>query len=500
MKKTKKKKTPTLNLALNVPKNTKELAQLIKRNEGPRLEFKKSTGELKEGLQTLCAFLNGKGGMVLFGVNRKGVIEGQQVSEQTIHEITAALNRFEPPAPVEIERIKIARGLEVIVLVAKENFDPVPYTFDGRAFERVGNTTRKMSQNRYESLLFQRAHAKRRWENELAEDVTLKELDHEEILRTREAAIEQRRISAGTSRNIGDILDRLGLRVKGVLTNAAQVLYGTNFLTHYPQCHLKMGRFRGTEITGEIIDNKQEHMNAFAMVREGMAFLDRTLPLGAKFPEGKIFREDRLAVPANALREVLLNAVMHRDYSNYMGHVAIVVFDNRVEIRSSGTLPKGVTVDQLSGPHLSELRNPFIANTFHRTGAVEIWGRGTNRVFAECKRYGIKPPTFEERQGYLIVTFWAQIGPKTKAPSGHQVGTKSALSQDQVKILELCHEEKTLLELINAIGRKDRTKFRDQFIKPLLEMELLERTIPDKPNSRLQKYRLTEKGRKILDE
>ncbi|MBI4412403.1 MAG: hypothetical protein HY541_07970 [Deltaproteobacteria bacterium] len=78
------------------------------------------------------------------------------------------------------------------------------------------------------------------------------------------------------------------------------------------------------------------------------------------------------------------------------------------------------------------------------------------------------------------------------------VGTKWALSQDQVKILELCREEKPLLELMNSIGRKDRTKFRDQFIKPLLEMGLLELTIPDKPNSRFQKYRVTEKGREFL--
>jgi hypothetical protein len=64
-----------------------------------------------------------------------------------------------------------------------------------------------------------------------------------------------------------------------------------------------MGRFRGTEITGRIVDNRQEHMNAFAMVREGMAFLERTLPLGARFPEGKIFREDRFPVPPSALRD-----------------------------------------------------------------------------------------------------------------------------------------------------------------------------------------------------
>lgn len=486
----------TVTNTTKLPRTLAELSRLLKQGEGPTLEFKRSTGELQEGLRTICAFLNDSGGRVLFGVNRKGVAEGQQVSEQTIHEMTAAFERFEPPALIKIGRIKVGHGREVIVLMVERNAEAVPFTFEGRPFTRVGNTTRKMSQGRYESLLLERAHAKRRWENQPADGITLKTLDREEILRTREAAIEQRRISAETSRNIGDILDRLGLRIDGKITQAAQVLYGTTFLPYYAQCVLKMGRFRGTEVTGDILDNKQEHMNAFAMVREGVAFLDRTLPLAARFPEGKIFREDRLPVPPNALREILLNAVMHRDYADYSGHIAIAVFDDRVEIRSAGQLPAGVTVEQLSGPHLSKPRNPLIAETFHRTGAVEIWGRGTDRVVDECKRYGIEPPTFEERQGYVIVTFRAQVGPG--APSRDQVGTKSGPSRDQVTLLQSCREERSLLELMQAIGRKNRTKFRDQFLKPLLDEELVEMTIPDKPNSRLQKYRLTESGEQLL--
>jgi len=119
---------------------------------------------------------------------------------------------------------------------------------------------------------------------------------------------------------------------------------------------------------------------------------------------------------------------MHRDYSDPGGHIALAVFDDRIEIRSSGRLPAGLTVEMLSGPHLSKLRNPLIADTFHRTGAVEIWGRGTNRVIDECKRYGITPPLFEELQGYLVVTFRASIGPElvhlgTKRPKGSQKGS-----------------------------------------------------------------------------
>jgi ATP-dependent DNA helicase RecG len=492
-----------------VPKDSDELIRLLKQGEGPTLEFKRSTGELREGLQTICAFLNGSGGMVLFGVRPDGNVEGQQVSDQTLREVAQAFERFEPPVNVPIERLSIRSGKELLILRVQGTSDSVPFTFEGRPYERIASATRKMSQERYEALLLERGHARRRWENQLAVDVRLGGLDREEILRTREAAIQQRRILAGTSRNIGDILDRLGLRRDGVITQAAQVLYGTRFLPDYPQCLLKMGRFRGTTITGDILDNKQEYMHAFAMIREGMAFLDRTLPLAARFPEGKLFREDRLPVPPNALREILLNAVMHRDYSHTGGHVAIAVFDDRIEIRSTGRLPSGVTVEQLSGPHRSELRNPLIAGVFHRTGAVEIWGRGTNRVIEECKRYGIASPTFDDWGGSLVVTFRAPIIPEAgaeptdqvgtkSAPSRHQVGTKSALSEDQVKVMQLCRQEQPLITIMSLVGRSDRTKFRDGFVKPLIEAGLLELTIPDKPQSRLQKYRLTEEGGKAL--
>ena len=371
----------------------KRLSAMVAEGEGPALEFKRSTGELKETMQTLCAFLNGVGGTVLVGVRPNGAIEGQEVSEQTLRDIAQAADRFEPPTDFALERMHVGSGREVLAVSVESRPDVGPFTYDARPYERVQSTTRKMPQAKYEERLLNRAYYRRRWENEPAEGLTLKDLDRKEILRTRELAIQQNRISVDTSRDIGEILDRLRLRVSGVLTQAARVLYGKEFLPDYPQCLLKMGRFRGTEITGEIVDNRQEYMNAFAMVREGMAFLERTMPLGARFPTGQIFREDRFPVPLDALREILLNAVMHRDYSDYSGYVAVVVFDDRIEIRSYGRLPSGITVKKLSGKHDSKPVNPLIAGAFHRTGAVEVWGRGTNRVIEMCRqRYRTTEP------------------------------------------------------------------------------------------------------------
>lgn len=455
-------------------------------------------------MQTICAFLNASGGIVLFGIRPDGAIEGQDVSDQTLRDVAQAADRFEPPAHVSTHRIKVKESREVIAVTVEDGQGTRPFIYEGRAYERVGSTTRRMPQAKYERLLVERGHAKRRWENLPAEGLTLKDLDRKEILRTRELAIQQNRISPDTSRDIGEILDRLGLRVNGVLTQAALVLYGKKFLPDYPQCLLKMGRFRGTEVTGEIVDNRQEHMNAFAMVREGMAFLERTMPLGARFPKGKIFREDRFPVPLDALREILLNAVMHRDYSHYSGYVAIVVFDDRIEIRSFGRLPNGVTVKQLSGEHDSKPVNPLIAGAFHRTGAVEVWGRGTNRVIAACRKHGAVAPTFEERQDFLIVTFKAQmVAGDTARPESQPESSTSPVPVQylslETRILDLLKDGPLPVSILSErLGQKRVSGQLKVILKRLQSDSLIEFTIPEKPRSRLQKYRLTPNGESTL--
>jgi ATP-dependent DNA helicase RecG len=478
-----------------------DVKTLAAQGESDRLEFKRTTGEMKEAMQTLCAFLNGTGGTALFGIRPDGAIEGQHVSDQTLREIAQAADRFEPPTHVSITPIKVQSGRSIIAVTVEGGREMRPFTHEGHAYERVSTTTRRMPQAKYERLLVERGHSKRRWENLPAEGLTLKDLERKEILRTRELAIQQSRISPDTSRDIGEILDRLGLRADGVLTHAAQVLYGKRFLPDYPQCLLKMGRFRGTEITGEIVDNRQEHMNAFAMVREGMAFLERTMPLGARFPTGQVFREDRFPVPLDALREILLNAVMHRDYSHPSGYIAIVVFDDRLEIRSYGRLPTGITVEQLAGNHDSKPVNPLLAGAFHRTGAVEVWGRGTNRVIAMCRKHGMAAPTFEERSGFLVVTFKAQMvaGGAAGVSEGGTAQVSAQVTAEVVaQVAAFCRDPKPARAIMSELGLKHWKTFQTNYLAPLMAMGILERTIPDKPKSRLQKYRLTAAGEQVL--
>jgi len=423
-----------------------DIEALVAQGESETLELKRSTAELRRAGETLCGFLNGSGGTVLIGVSPHGKLVGQQVSDSTLREVAAMLGRFEPQAAIELERVELDDSMTIMALRAPSSREHAPFTFEGRAYHRVGSTTSVMPQEEYQRLLLDRAHSRHRWENQPAYRVRLDDLDHEEILRTRQAAIEQRRISAGTRMDVGDILDRLGLRIDGELTQAAQMLYGTRFLPDYPQGLLKLGRFRGTTITGDILDNKQEHLHAFAMVREAVAWLDRILPLAAHFPKGSIFRQDRQPVPAEALREVILNAVIHRDFSRASSYVAVAVFDDRIEVHSVGGFPTGINAEMLSGEHPSILRNPLIAGAFHRTGAVEVWGRGTNRVIDACRKQGIWPPAFSEQAGVVTVTFRAEVRPGMKIQSDpNQAGTSSAsnveLTVRQREILKVLEQK-----------------------------------------------------------
>ncbi len=141
-----------------------------------------------------------------------------------------------------------------------------------------------------------------------------------------------------------------------------------------------------------------------------------------------------------------------------------------------------------SGPHSSIQRNPLIAEAFHRTGAVEIWGRGTNRVIEECERYGIDPPTFEEHAGALYVTFRALIGPTPQ------------VTPQVVAILMAAESPRSRSELQETAGLKDREHFRRAYLEPLLAADWLEMTIPDKPRSSKQRYRTTVAGTRALDQ
>ncbi len=459
-------------------------------------------------MQTLCAFANGKGGRVVIGAKPSGELVGQQVSEQTLHEIGAARDRFEPPLDLDIDTVEVAPGRSALVLTVGGLSDSVPFTIDGRAFERVGNTTRKMAQERYEALLLERAHSRRRWENQIADEITIRDVDRDEVFRILRIIESIGRLTGPSAKNLPDALDRLGLRKGGQLLRGAVVLFGKTFLPDYPQCELRMARFRGVTKT-EFMDQRQLRGPAFKLLEEAQLFCQRHFPLPAKIVPGQLRRVERPLIPPDAMREILVNAFIHRDYSIAGGAVSLAIFDDRVEVWSAGKYPNGITPESLTHEHLSVQRNPIIADVFHRTGLIERWGRGTNRVAEMCQAAGIAAPEFREVTGAAVVTFRVPVAgaaaarPESRLESQLESQLESAAASKgsaaagalAEKVVALLAEgPRSRSELSRAIGQRRVSGQLNVVLKALLQRKVIEYTIPEKPGSRLQKYRLVRPG------
>ena len=476
--------------------NLSELQSIVAAGEGPRLELKRSTGELRRGVQTVCAFLNGKGGRVVFGVAPDGEIVGQQVSDKTVREVAQELAALDPPAKVAIHRIAVGAGREVLVLDAEGGSDLVPFTCDGRSYERVGSTTRRMPKEHYDQLVLDRMHTMRRWENQEAERTALRDINLGEVRRVIGMARAAGRLSEPLGRDLTRALDRLDVREDGKILRAAVVLFGRRFLPHFPQCSLRMARFRGTD-KESFIDERSLHGPAFRLLDEAMTFAGRHLPVAAKIVEGRLQRVETPLIPWMALREILVNALIHRDYSIAGGSVSLAIFDDRVEVWSAGRLPTGVTPRSLAREHDSVRRNPIIAEVFHRAGLIEMWGRGTNRVVEMCRRHGIAPPEFGEVGPSVVVTFRVHVGTTLVT---EQVTEQVAIqvTVQVAAVLEAARTPTTRAELQQAAGVANRPHFSTAYLAALVRAGWLEMTIPDKPNSRLQRYRTTASGLQAL--
>ena len=284
-----------------------DIEALTIKKEGNSLEFKESTGQLDRSMETLCAFLNGEGGTILYGVKDDGKIIGQTVSDSTKRSIAEAVNRIEPFVDLEITYVAIP-GTEkyVIVIFVEEQRFMRPFTYKGRAYQRIESTTTVMPQERYNHLLMERG-GKYGWEAMINPDLKIADLDENAILGAVREGIRNGRLPETTIREeIPVILKKFRLLNDGKLNNAAAVLFGKE-LYDYPQCLLRMARFKGTT-KEEFIDNQRAEGNIYELLDAAMAFFFKHLSLSGKI--NGLYREEELSIPYKALRESCINCIL----------------------------------------------------------------------------------------------------------------------------------------------------------------------------------------------
>ncbi len=309
-----------------------------------------------------------------------------------------------------------------------------------------------MSRDEYNRILIERVHGERRWETEPAPTWSVDDLDITELTRTLDEAIRRGRMNDPGTRDPNELLRGFGLLREGQVLRAAVVLFGERerVEAEFPQCLLRVAKFKGADKT-EFFDSRQFYGNVFRLLPLAEQFLRENLPIAGRVVPNRFPRQDDPLYPPEALREALANAFCHRDYSIGGGSVAVAIYQDRLEITSSGTLHFGLTAENLFEPHESLPWNPLIARVFHRRGLIESWGRGTLKIAELTARAGLPRPEIEESNGGVCVRFF---------PTGYVPPQQVAhdVSNRQQRILHLLGTQGRMAvrEIAHRLGLENR--------------------------------------------
>jgi ATP-dependent DNA helicase RecG len=490
-----------------------DIRELIANDEHLTLELKKTTGELKDGMHTACAFLNTDGGWLIFGIAPNSLkIVGQEVTDATQREIAQALTGFEPAINVRVEYIPVpgkANAKVIAMYFSPFIWGKSPYTYHGCPYYKVESTTMRMPREMFESRLLTAKIKHYSWERQAADGVFLNDINEDRVKAAIKMGVDAGRISPSAAYDsLSNVLAKWHLLTnEGRPNNAAALLFGTNF-NEYPQFKIQMARFAGVT-KKEFVDSMTVEGTFFDLLDAGTAFFFKHL-----FQSGKVIgfmREEHLEIPSEALREALTNSLCHRQWEKFNQPISIAIFDDRLEISNPGILPPELPLEALKGPHSSFPYNPTIAEVLFQIKILEKWGTGVNRILDVCHEYGIPEPEWSCENGMVTIVFKRinstndkandkaddKVNDKANDKADDKANDKAndkaknyPSMQDErlMAILSYCMIPRSRRDILAHIGVKWHTDSFNRYIKPLLESGKLILTNPNKPSSPTQKY------------
>ncbi len=451
-----------------------DILRLIRKGESQTLEFKQSFG--RETLETLCAFANTDGGIVLVGVSDAGVVTGTQASKASLrdwaNQIAQGLGLHPSIRTAPLE------GKEVVVIEAPESHIK-PVLFQGRGYGRSGSTTHQMTVEEIASAALSRVGMT--WDSVPESRAKLADISGPKIRAFIAAANREKRrpVPAGTSPM--DLLKKLKLVRAGKPTRAAILLFGKDPQDFYPQARLKIGRFRDETL---IVDDRRIDGTLFDQVEGAMSYFREKLD--TRFERtGRPQRDVIWEYPLKALREAVTNAICHRDYSGTRDS-EVRLYDHEVMIWNDGDLPPELSVQALRKKHPSVPRNKQIAEIFYYAGMIEQWGSGTGMMRDECRAAGMPAPIFEQKHG-LRVTFKKAV-PKTLPGPSHDTSHEPPMTETTVdRVLSFCKAPRSRVEIAKELGLSSEY-VRKWILPELVRSGKLRLTLPEKPQSKQQRY------------
>jgi ATP-dependent DNA helicase RecG len=445
-------------------------------------------------LKTVCGFANARGGKIFIGKTDDGTICPVENAPSLLEQIP---NKIKDTLGLTVD-VNLHQTTEGDFLELDVMPQSVPVPLRGRYYYRSGSTTAELTGSSLNEFLLRKSGTT--WDATVEPRASFKDVDTESLNLFLADARKANRLPPLSGTGSLTLLEKLRLAHDDGLTHAGIILFAKDPARFYPGTSVRIGRFGDTDTDlrfQEVIEGNLMHC-----LRQTLTLLDTKFLVKPVRFEG-IQRIEEDAYPMAALREVLLNALVHRRYSSGI-HTQIRVYDDRISFWNDGLLPEELSIAALMGQHASRPRNPLIAEVCFKAGYIDTWGRGIEKITQACQTAMLPAPRFEEADGGFRVTLFTRSQSERATEDGRTAkptsGTKLALSRHQVVVLRKCLMPNSISDLMKIAGRSDRTKFRNQVLRPLLDEGLIEMTLPDKPTSSLQQYRTTKRGRTALSQ
>ena len=401
---------------------------LLGQEESDRLVFKYLITE-EDLARIVTAMLNGKGGDIVLGVGANKRILGVPKESLDVSYLSLT-TKIRPSAPIDIHIVDYD-GKNVLLISVWEGAQK-PYHCEGKIYQKVGDKIIVANSESISNLISEREKADFNWERLPLLGADFEDLDLDEVRNTMK---EYAQMSNEVIKDEELYLMRKGLLKDGNLTNACIVLYGKNPARFLPQTRIKLSIF-SSDSAADLVEARLFEGNLFKNAEALFQFIDLTYSKSVRI-DG-IHREEQWNYPRIAVREGIMNAIVHRDYNSAKGFMHVLLFPNRMEIASYGILSSMTTVINNQGGSLSLLRNPDIATQCYYRRLIEMMGTGIPRMLQDCKEHGFDAPIFEINEQIIKVIF----------PNVRYLRTQ----QDNAKMDLKTHYERVIEGVIEGVG------------------------------------------------
>ena len=440
-----------------------DIKEIVKNGENKTIEFKEIIPNSKKISQTAVAFANGAGGKILIGITDDRKIVGID-EKQDIFKIIDDLNTIiydscYPNINADIYTENKDNKTILVIEVFPGNLKPYYIKSMGKengVYIRVGASNRKAS---YENILeLERQRRNITFDEEIDWDLEYEDLNldflKKKFKENGKDFSEEKLLNLGLIKKDGNDLK---------VTRGFGIILGL-----YENTNINCARFKGKTMD-IFLDKKEFDGDIFGKIENIQMFLSNHLNISSKFENFQ--RKDILEIPMLALREGIINAIVHRDYSNQGRDIKIGIYDDVVEIVSPGGLPSTLTIEQIYSGR-SEIRNRVLARIFKELNFIEKWGSGINRMINLCKEVNLKVPEIKETGDSIVLTFYRTENSAGLVPdsaglvpdSAGLVPDKNNLSDTELKVFGIIKDRTTRKYI------QDKLSFSERMIRKTLNI------------------------------